>query len=137
MFLLPEGLLQMNKWTGLDRHLLTAFPFGNKDGTAPNLCIFFKLLLRRCLFTSWLSSNESSVKWPKHTWTASTFYLFSSDLVFYDTKHFFQSWLIWITFTQQLGFMQPNFVTTVFNIGLSKKPPPRLRAKEIFSNSNL
>ena len=29
--------------------------------------------------------------------------------------------------------MQQNFATTVFNIGLSLSPPPRLEAKKIFA----
>ena len=41
-----------------------------KNGTAPVLSIYFKLLLRRCRFSSWLSSDESSVKWSEHTWAA-------------------------------------------------------------------
>ena len=46
---------------------LTTFPFGNKDRTAPGLSIYLKLPPRRCHFSSWLSSNESLVKWSEHT----------------------------------------------------------------------
>ena len=50
--------------------LLTTFPFGNKDGTTSDLSIYCKLPLRRCCFSSWLSSNESLVKWSEDPWIA-------------------------------------------------------------------
>ena len=86
-----------------DTDLLTVFPFGNKDGTASGLSIYCKLPARRRRFSSWLSSNESSVKWSEDTWialgktgltialtqaTLIAIYLFSPGLVFYDMKHF-------------------------------------------------
>ena len=67
MLLFPESLLQMNKWIETDPDLLTATSFGNKDGTASGLSICFKLPSRECRFSSWLSSNESLVKWSEHT----------------------------------------------------------------------
>ena len=45
-----------------DTDLLTAFPFGDEDGTASGLSIYFKLAPRRHRFSSWLSSNQSSLK---------------------------------------------------------------------------
>ena len=45
-----------------DTDFLTAFPLGNKDRTASGLSIYFKLPPRRCRFSSWLLSNETSVK---------------------------------------------------------------------------
>ena len=71
-----------------------------KNGTAPVLSIYFKLLPRRCRFSSWLSSDESSVKWSEHTWAAlgrtglamslskHSLYLFSLGAVFCDRKYF-------------------------------------------------
>ena len=70
MFLFPDSLLQMNKWTEPHADLLMACPFGNKDGTASGLSIYFELPSRRCCFSSWLSSHASLVKWAEHTWTA-------------------------------------------------------------------
>ena len=45
-----------------DTDLLTAIPSGNKDGTL--------LPLGRCHFSSWLSSNETLVKYSEHIWIA-------------------------------------------------------------------
>ena len=80
--------------------LLTAFPFGNKDGTASGLSIYCKLPQRRRCFSSWLSSNESLVKWSEDPWIAlgktgllialiqASLISFLSSPGIYDMKHF-------------------------------------------------
>ena len=80
--------------------LLTAFPFGNKDGTASGLSIYCKLPQRRHCFSSWLSSNESLVKWSEDPWialgkTGLLIALIQASLIsfllspgIYDMKHF-------------------------------------------------
>ena len=52
MFLFPESLLQISKWIELDPDLLMAFSFGNKDGTASGLSVYFKLPSRERRFSS-------------------------------------------------------------------------------------
>ena len=93
-----------------DTNLLPAFPFGNKDGTASGLSIYCKLPPRRHRFSSWLSSNESLVKWSEdprialgktglaialiqapHIFSLVTWYFMIWNI-------FVQSWLIWTTF---------------------------------------
>ena len=101
------------KWTNEQNLILICywFPFGNKDGTESSLSIYFKLPPRSCCFSSWLSSNGSSVKMIRthiksfrwdwfgdccYPWISSI----SSLLVWYFTigSIFVQSWLIWTTF---------------------------------------
>ena len=108
--------------------LLTAFSFGNKDGTASGLSIYCKLPLRRRHFSSWLSSNESSVKWSKDTWTAlgktglaitliqaSLIYTFSLLAWYFKIWNIFvQSWLIWTTF--YCTHHVTNFVSSKFTL---------------------
>ena len=53
-----------------DTDLLMVFSFENKDGTASGLSRYFKLPPSKRCFSSWLSSNESSVKWSEYTWIA-------------------------------------------------------------------
>ena len=53
-----------------DTDLLMAFPFEIKDGTESGLSIYFRLLPRKRRFRSWLSPNESSLKWSERTWIA-------------------------------------------------------------------
>ena len=93
-----------------DPDLLTAFPLGKKDGTASDLSIYFKLPPRRHHLSSWLSSNEYSVKWSEHTCTdlgktilaigfieASCISFLSSQGILIGNI-FVQFWLIWTAF---------------------------------------
>ena len=86
-----------------DTDLLTAFPFGNKDGTTAGLSIYCKLPPRKRCFSSWLSSNESLVNMIRRPMDRShalgktglaialskhPLYLFPRGLIFYHMKHF-------------------------------------------------
>ena len=104
-----------------DTNLLTTFPFGNNDGTASGLSIYFKLPPRRRHFSSWLSSNESSVKWSEHTWTAlsktgltiaviqasPTSFLSWPGILWYETLLFNLDW-----FEQPFTHQVPSFVSS-------------------------
>ena len=101
------------KWRGLASTTPPPFApflygpaFGNKDGTTSGLIIHFKLPPRTRRFSSWLSSNESSVKWSEHTWTAldktglaiafiqasSIFFLHCLGILRYETFFFRLDW---------------------------------------------
>ena len=104
-----------------DTNLLTTFPFENNDGTASGLSIYFKLPPRRRRFSSWISSNESSVKWSEHTWAAlnktgltiaviqasPTSFLSWPGILWYETLLFNLDW-----FEQPFTHQVPFFVSS-------------------------
>ena len=117
MFLFTESLLQMNKWTEPDPDLLTAFPFGNKDETASGLSMYFKLPQRRHRFSSWLSSNESFIKWilgkviRRHM---DSFRLDWSCDCPYPSIHYIFSLLIWYFMIGNIS-VQSRLIWTTFH----------------------
>ena len=82
---------------------INGLSIGNKDGAASDLSVYFKFPPRRHCFSSWISLNESLVKWSEHTWTTlgktglsialiqASLIFFLPGAVFCDRKH-----LCWI-----------------------------------------